>query len=221
MIRFCSLLLLLATPAFADFGGPIHVVDGDTLHVGDVTVRIHGIDAPETDQACDDAQGRTWPCGAFVTEEISRRFEGKTATCALIELDRYGRSVAKCFVAGRDVGEDIVADGLAQAYRQYSIDYDLVEKSAQVIGLGLWAGTIQSPAAFRADQRAAALDANPPSTPTDANCFIKGNISGSGQIYHMPHNRDYDNTRINESRGERWFCTEADAQAAGWRAARN
>ena len=220
-MRFYFFLILLASPGFADFSGTIHVVDGDTLHVDDITVRIHGIDAPETDQNCNDAQGRNWLCGVFVTEEISRRFEGEIATCDLIELDRYGRTVAKCFVDGRDVGEQIVEDGLAHAYRQYSMDYDQVEKSAQVRRIGIWAGTMQSPAAFRADQLSANLAANPPSTPTEANCFIKGNISESGYIYHMPYNRDYNRTRINENRGERWFCDEADAQAAGWRAARN
>ena len=97
------------------------------------------------------------------------------------------------------------------------MDYDLAEKSAQVLGLGLWAGSMQEPSAYRADQRVPSPDIAAP----DADCIIKGNISGSGQIYHKPHNRDYENTRIDETRGERWFCTEAAARAAGWRAARN
>lgn len=217
MFRIFSLMLCLATPAVADIDGPIHVIDGDTFDVGNVRVRLYGVDAPEVAQTCDDAQGRAWPCGAFVKEEISRRFEGETARCEEIDRDRYGRSVARCFVQGRDIGEEIVADGLAQAYRRYSMDYDLTEKSAQVMGLGLWAGTMQTPADFRADQRGPASPAIIPA----GNCIIKGNTSGSGQIYHMPHNRDYANTRINERNGERWFCTEDEARAAGWRAARN
>ena len=56
----------------------------------------------------------------------------------------------------------------------------------------------------------------PPSGP----CRIKGNISRSGKIYHVPGSRDYDETRIDESRGERWFCTQDEAKAAGWRAPR-
>ena len=51
-------------------------------------------------------------------------------------------------------------------------------------------------------------------------CRIKGNISGSGKIYHMPGSAAYDKTRIDESKGERWFCTEEEARAAGWRAPR-
>ncbi|WP_444429667.1 sunset domain-containing protein [Rhodobacter capsulatus] len=53
-------------------------------------------------------------------------------------------------------------------------------------------------------------------TPPGA-CRIKGNISKKGQIFHLPGSRDYDRTRIDETRGERWFCTEAEARAAGWR----
>jgi micrococcal nuclease len=52
-------------------------------------------------------------------------------------------------------------------------------------------------------------------------CLIKGNISADGEkIYHVPGGRSYDRTVIDLSRGERWFCSEQEAQAAGWRRAR-
>jgi len=59
-----------------------------------------------------------------------------------------------------------------------------------------------------------------PSAPvsTNSGCQIKGNISGSGKIYHLPGSDSYDRTKIDESKGERWFCTEEEARAAGWRA---
>jgi endonuclease YncB( thermonuclease family) len=53
-----------------------------------------------------------------------------------------------------------------------------------------------------------------------ATCRIKGNISESGRIYHVPGSEWYDRTQINTARGERWFCSEAEAKAAGWRAPR-
>jgi hypothetical protein len=48
---------------------------------------------------------------------------------------------------------------------------------------------------------------------------IKGNISQeTGEwIYHVPGGEWYDKTNIHTEYGERWFCTEAEAQAAGWR----
>lgn len=60
-----------------------------------------------------------------------------------------------------------------------------------------------------------------PSTPAldqQTSCDIKGNISKSGEyIYHLPGDKYYAQTRIDESRGERWFCSESEARAAGWR----
>ena len=51
-------------------------------------------------------------------------------------------------------------------------------------------------------------------------CPIKGNISsGRIRIYHLPWQRDYASTRIDEAAGERWFCDEAEAERAGWRRA--
>jgi hypothetical protein len=54
---------------------------------------------------------------------------------------------------------------------------------------------------------------------TPKGCAIKGNISHGGQIYHVPWSPWYDKVKIDTGRGERWFCNEADAITAGWRAA--
>lgn len=52
-------------------------------------------------------------------------------------------------------------------------------------------------------------------------CAIKGNISRKGdRIYHLPGTRDYERTQISEASGERMFCSEDEAKAAGWRAPR-
>lgn len=57
--------------------------------------------------------------------------------------------------------------------------------------------------------------------PAGRNCNIKGNISGRGErIYHVPGGGLYDDTQVNTRAGERWFCSEAEARAAGWRRAR-
>ncbi len=57
--------------------------------------------------------------------------------------------------------------------------------------------------------------------PVLGTCTIKGNISAEGEgIYHVPGGKYYNPTRINTAKGERWFCTEAEARAAGWRRSR-
>lgn len=49
-------------------------------------------------------------------------------------------------------------------------------------------------------------------------CNIKGNVSTQGErIYHVPGQKYYNDTRISPSHGERWFCSEEEARAAGWR----
>ena len=63
-------------------------------------------------------------------------------------------------------------------------------------------------------RRKAAIDSNPKRPLFE----IKGNVSSKGKrIYHVPGGRWYNKTRIDENNGERWFCSEADARAAGWR----
>ncbi len=73
---------------------------------------------------------------------------------------------------------------------------------------------------FTAD---AAQQSTPASALSSQPCDIKGNISiNSGErIYHVPGQEFYDDTVIRTEYGERWFCTEAEARAAGWRKAKN
>lgn len=86
--------------------------------------------------------------------------------------------------------------------------------SAGISSLTAWIGARGSqtlPAAV-STQLAIPIEAS------QANCMIKGNISVSSgrRLYHVPGMQDYDITRIDLSAGERWFCSEAEAQAAGW-----
>ena len=53
-------------------------------------------------------------------------------------------------------------------------------------------------------------------------CRVKGNISATGEkIYHLPGSATYAKVRISTAKGERWFCDETAAVAAGWRGARS
>lgn len=58
--------------------------------------------------------------------------------------------------------------------------------------------------------------------PEFTSCNIKGNISyNTGEkIYHVPGQEYYSETRISLLKGERWFCSEEEARAAGWRKSR-
>ncbi|MFY0645419.1 MAG: thermonuclease family protein [Sulfitobacter geojensis] len=214
MLRIWSLsalMLVLALSAqAAEFRGEIRVIDGDTLDVGDIRVRLHGIDAPERDQPCTTLTGQNWGCGDWVTRQVRDRYQGAQARCDAIDRDR-GRVVARCFVDGADINRDMVADGLAFAYRKYSYDYDLEEKAAVVADLGIHGFAIEAPARYRLTRIKGRLAPDP-------NCRIKGNISAKGvRIYHLPGQKYYDKTGIDPHKGERWFCSEAQARASGWR----
>jgi endonuclease YncB( thermonuclease family) len=209
------MILACAVPvAAAAVVGKVHVIDGDTLDVGETRVRLHGIDAPERDQPCTTLSGQNWGCGDWVTRQVRDLYQGATARCVAVDTDRYGRMVAKCFVADQDIGRQLVEAGLAYAYRRYSYDYDLEEKAAAVADRGIHGFSMQSPARYRLTR---IEGRNAP----DAACQIKGNISADGKrIYHMPGQKFYERTGIRPEQGERWFCSEAQARASGWRAAR-
>jgi endonuclease YncB( thermonuclease family) len=215
VVVFLAGVLLLMSPAGAraEVTGPIRVIDGDTLDVGGTRVRLFGIDAPEQDQTCDTGQGKQWPCGAWVSETVRAQYEGQWARCERRDIDRYGRVVARCLVRNRDMGQMMVQAGLAFAYRKYAMDYDPDERRAAAGRLGLHAGQMQLPSEFRQTRGSA--------SGPDPACRIKGNVSAKGaRIYHLPGQRDYARTRISTQKGERWFCSEAEARTAGWRVAK-
>ena len=124
--------------------------------------------------------------------------------------------VAVCRAGGEDVNAWMVAQGWAFAYRQYSRRYLAEEMAAKAAERGIWRGDVVPPWDWRRGKRLA--DTGATLKRGSGRCKIKGNISKGGKrIYHLPGGRFYDQTRINTSQGERWFCSESEAQSAGWR----
>lgn len=201
--------LLIAGPSAAQ---TIRVVDGDTFMVGAETIRLQNIDAPEAGQMCRAENGRSYDCGATSTQALARLLEQGGLRCVGNTRDRYDRKLAHCTVQGQDIGAAMVARGHARAYDRYSREYLPQQRLAQKAGVGIWAGDHEAPWQVRE---------RPAQPVPDQRCAIKGNISSKGvRIYHLPGQENYARTRINPRKGERWFCTEAEARQAGWRRAR-
>jgi endonuclease YncB( thermonuclease family) len=97
-----------------------HIIDGDTLTLGNEQVRLWGIDAPEGRQVCQDAAGHGFRCGDVAREHLIALIGGRSVDCRRRDRDGYGRMVAQCNVAGRDLGEAMVRAGWAVEYRQFS-----------------------------------------------------------------------------------------------------
>lgn len=201
--------------------GIASVTDGDTIDVGSVTIRLHGVDAPEAGQQCQRANGTSWPCGLRAADRLASLVDGRAVRCAVLDRDQYGRLIGRCAAQGadrgvRDVGRQMVREGFAWAFTRFSDDYVEDETDARARRVGVWQGAAEAPWDYRSARWSAAAQAAP-----DPRCPIKGNISWGGErIYHTPWSPWYDRTSISEADGERWFCDEAEARDAGWRGAR-
>lgn len=203
--------------------GEAHVVDGDTIVVQGVRVRLEGIDAPELEQSCGRAPSRfwsggSWRCGREAADHVARLVRERTVRCDSRGTDVYGRLLGVCVVEGLEINADLVRQGLAWAFVKYSQRYVALEAEARAAKRGIWQGEATPAWVWRAE-RWQATQAERPAPTAPANCPIKGNITRSGQIYHMPWDRWYEKTRIEPAKGERWFCSELEAVAAGWRPA--
>jgi endonuclease YncB( thermonuclease family) len=230
---FRAFIVALASglPTFAAANvieGPAQVIDGDSLRIGRTEVRLFGVDAPEYSQACF-SNGAQVACGTMAKDALEGLIGGSTLVCTAQGTDQYGRTVARCQTSGVDVGNALVASGWATAYRRYGHDYVAAETRARAARAGIWQWDFQRPEDYRANLQA---EREPEQTQrlaragTSASnqqrrferggmCLIKGNHSRRGDwIYHLPGMPYYDATSA-----EAYFCTEAQAQAAGYRRA--
>lgn len=226
--RAVAIIAAISLPTLAAANvieGKAEVIDGDSLRVAGTEVRLFGVDAPEYAQTCFD-NGAAVPCGAMAKDALEGLIGGGVLVCVSHETDTYGRAVARCMTSGVDVGDALVSSGWATAFRRYSDEYVAAEARARASRTGIWQWDFQSPEDFRASQQIAAQQpprarAMAPATTAprrfekNGMCLIKGNQSRRGDwIYHLPGMPYYDDTRA-----EAYFCTEAQAQAAGYRRA--
>jgi endonuclease YncB( thermonuclease family) len=150
------ILLLLSGAAFADdFVGQASVIDGDTLEIHGIRIRLWGVDAPESSQLCRGEDSLQYRCGAQAANDLDSFIARRPVSCLPLSLDRYGRTVATCSVGGADIGEWLVRNGLALDWPQYSKGkYASAQREADRFGRGMWAGSYVEPWLFRSCVRA-------------------------------------------------------------------
>lgn len=204
-------------------GRVVKIADGDTITILDGNnvqhrIRLAGIDSPERNQ----------PFGNRSRQNIATLVFEKTVRIEAGKKDRYGRWVGKVLFEPEGCNEcdnlidanlEQIRAGLAWWYQDYAHEqtvedqslYELAEKEARLAEMGLWAE--HAPVAPWDWRKGAVSTFEAPT-----GCVIKGNINRNGErIYHAPERRSYTATKIDISKGERWFCSEGEALAAGWR----
>jgi endonuclease YncB( thermonuclease family) len=121
----------------------------DTIDIAGVRIRLEGIDAPESGQACADADGRKWLCGHAATHALIEHIGGWQLRCESSGFDRYRRVLAVCALPdGSDVNAWLVQQGWAMAYG-YSSPYRTEEAEAHAAKRGIWAGSFMPPWEWR------------------------------------------------------------------------
>ncbi|NKC02913.1 thermonuclease family protein [Brucella haematophila] len=124
--------------------GPVYVIDGDTVVINKVHIRLKGIDAPEMAQTCE-RNGIHYDCGTEARNFLRARIGRTPIRCETEGFDRYGRDLARCYLGETDLNSWMVQQGWAIAYG----DYEREEADARRNGRGIWAGRFEKPSSWR------------------------------------------------------------------------
>ena len=128
--------------------GKARLVDGDSLFVDGLEIRLKHIDAPEGRQTCQ-RNKRDWRCGEEATSRLRSFIRRRKISCKGNEYDRHNRLLAFCAVGGMEINKWMVQEGWAVAFGDYRSD----ERKAKRARKGIWSSHFQRPRAWRAQQR--------------------------------------------------------------------
>ncbi|AYV45180.1 nuclease [Caulobacter flavus] len=128
-----ALILAASLPIIACDTPAVH--DGDTFRCDGERVRLFGVDAPEVKRGQTPAE----PFAYEARDELIRLTRGHVA-CRMVETDRYGRFVGKCWShATTDINAALIRSGFATEYRRYSKGvYRRAEQQAKEARRGQW-----------------------------------------------------------------------------------
>jgi len=242
-ISSAAVLLLASLTASQVCAATATVKDGGTLQLGNVTYRLDGIDAPPFDQLCIDELADSWTCGIDARDQLTKLIGGRQVRCDDLGVDPSfkKRHLGVCKIEGEatSLSQLLVRQGFAlnvesSATGRFNTDEARAKEDRQ----GLWKGCFAAPQEFRNGKKdgkllGAACRADrdrqiravifPDDLAMPPNCSIKGKfavrarVTGNLGIYHLQACRSYPGL----GNPDRWFCSEEDAQAAGFRRAYN
>ncbi len=236
VVVLCLPMVVGAGAHASELVGVPRIVDADTVYLGEVRVRLEGVDAPEMDQRCLDAAGAKRQCGIEARSALEAFAGGHPWTCLPSGRDRYGRVLAHCSVNGEDVGgwlgEQWAGVGIHENIRRpisltrappAKMNADSGKALSSPPGIG--GADLQRPSFLAQPQFRSKvitlLGVDATQSPPEPSCVIKANLhSASRCIYHLPGGHFYDRLSMKDNKARRWFCSEAEALAAGCRASK-
>jgi len=196
----------------------VRVVDGDTIEINnEIMVRLLGIDAPEQGD-CYYNEAKQALNELVLGEDI--RLEKD-----IFGTDNFGRLLRYVFVPEQDFINDVFvndylleqgfADTLFMSNSQKYRDILIHSRNEAVTDeRGMWGACEQE-----LEEKTSTFETNDP--PPNPDCIIKGNISehGYGKTYFFPGCPNYNRVKVDFEKGDRYFCTNEEAEAAGFKMA--
>jgi endonuclease YncB( thermonuclease family) len=239
----CLIVLLLLLAAGSSRAADAIVRDGDTIQLAGVTYRLDGIDAPEFDQTCIDDHAEPWTCGIEARDQLAKLIGGRSVHCEDLGPDKAFSKwhTGICTVVGESVSlnQSVVGQGFALSSESSAGGrFKQDEAGAKDNLKGLWKGCFVAPQDFRHSNKSANLlgascrsdkdreirqslfpdePAMPPNCSIKAKFAARARVTGNVGVYHLQTCRTY----APVTKPDRWFCSEEDAQAAGFRKAYN
>ncbi len=148
VLAILAVIRFLPEPEPVEVSGTARIIDGDSIIVNGVEIRLLGIDAPEHAQNCI-RSGTSWPCGAESTRKLGNRLRGQKVICKGGERDVHDRLLAVCRMQGDEINHWLVEQGWALSYHAYPG----AERVARAAKRGIWSGTFIRPRAWREENR--------------------------------------------------------------------
>ncbi len=156
-LSFAAVLVLAVGTAAAQnsITGQARVIDGDTIEIHGLRIRLEGVDTPERYQRCRDRHGLVYRCGDTATRAMRRAIGSSPVRCDLKPgRGRYGRLIGFCYSwDGRELNRWLLRQGYGLAYRKYSRRYVADERSARAARRGMHAGRYVAPWDWRRGRR--------------------------------------------------------------------
>jgi len=208
------------TPVFDDSKDRLYlvteVIDGDTIEInGSDRIRLLEIEAPERGE-CYFSESK---------EALSNLIQGEYVRLEkdISGIDFYGRLLRYVFLPQQDTMDDtfvndyMLEQGFADIYessqdKRYRGILMHGRNEAVTMGKGMW-----SECEEELKETTERFETN--NFPPDLTCVIKGNVSksGYGKVYFLPGCADYQRVKIDFTKGDMYFCTEEEAEAAGFK----